>query len=114
MTETMKAWQCIGCGRIEAPETCIGVCQDRKVELVYAQEYEDALALARRARQHAQALEGLVRRVAWTTPRDDKWEDSYRSLQDQARRLLAAMEGEDPKPIPLAAGNEDTERACRP
>jgi hypothetical protein len=86
MTETMKAWQ------------CIGVCQDRKVELVYAQEYEDALALARRARRHAQALEGLVRRLSWTTPRDGKWEDSYRSLQDQARRLLAVLESDDGQP----------------
>lgn len=107
MTETMKAWQCIGCGRIEAPQTCIGVCQDRTVELVYAQEYEDALAQARLARRRAQALEGLVRRLAWTTPRDGKWEDSYRGLQDQARRLLAALESDDrrhERPITPGAG----------
>jgi uracil-DNA glycosylase len=27
----VKAWQCVGCGKIEAPQTCIGICQDRKV-----------------------------------------------------------------------------------
>lgn len=39
MNETVKAWQCIGCGEIEAPQTCIGVCQDRKVDFVYASEH---------------------------------------------------------------------------
>jgi hypothetical protein len=46
MTESFKAWQCIGCGRLDGPAQCIGVCQDRKVELVYATEREAALALA--------------------------------------------------------------------
>ena len=44
MSEHIKAWQCIGCGKIEAPQNCIGICEDRKVELVYASEHEDAMA----------------------------------------------------------------------
>ena len=51
MTEYVKAWQCIGCGKIEAPQTCIGVCQDRKVSFVYAFEHEKALAQLKVARQ---------------------------------------------------------------
>jgi hypothetical protein len=43
MNETVKAWQCIGCGKIDAPQTCVGVCQDRKVEFVYASEHMEAL-----------------------------------------------------------------------
>ena len=31
MAEYIQAWQCIGCGKIEAPQLCIGVCRDRKV-----------------------------------------------------------------------------------
>jgi len=27
MSDPVKAWQCIGCGSIEAPQTGIGVCQ---------------------------------------------------------------------------------------
>lgn len=90
MTEYVKAWQCIGCGKIEAPQTCVGVCQDRKVELVYAHEHREALAFA-----HAQAsaLEALVRQIAWTTPRDGEWERSYRALQQRARQALAADAG---------------------
>jgi hypothetical protein len=89
---TMKAWQCIGCGRIEAPQPCIGICQDRKVELVYASELAASNALCGQARARAEALLALVRRIALTTPRDGAWERSYRALQDDARRLLAATE----------------------
>jgi hypothetical protein len=42
----MKAWQCIGCGRIEGQQTCIGICEDRPVRLVHAEDYEAAVARA--------------------------------------------------------------------
>lgn len=92
MTEYIKAWQCIGCGKVDVPQPpCIGVCQDRKVEFVYASEYEAALAQAALADQRVKTLEALVRRLAWTMPRNGEWERSYRVLQDQARRTLAAL-----------------------
>src|SRR5262252_1688753 len=39
--ERIKAWQCIGCGRLDGPQPCLGVCQDRKVELVPASAYDE-------------------------------------------------------------------------
>jgi hypothetical protein len=89
MFDTVKAWQCIGCGRIEAPQPCIGVCQDRRAEFVYASEHADALAAAERARRRASAFEVLLRQLAHTTPRSGGWERSYRSLQEHARHVLA-------------------------
>ena len=86
MTESVKAWQCIGCGKIEAPQTCVGICQDRKVELVYAHDHREALA---RVQAQANLMEALVRQIAWTTPRKGEWERSYRALQERARRALA-------------------------
>lgn len=83
-TGRVKVWECIGCGRIEFPQPCIGICQDRKVEFVYASEHDEVLVQAR-------ALEALVRRFACTTPRAGEWERSYRAFQDQARRLLATF-----------------------
>ncbi len=83
MTEYVKAWQCIGCGKIEAPQTCIGVCQDKKVEFVYAEAHEAVLA-------RLKTLEDLVRRIARTTPRNGEWERSYLALQSEARRVLDA------------------------
>lgn len=97
MTERMKAWQCIGCGKIEAPQTCVGVCKDVRVEFVYAEDYDEALAGAERARRQAKALEAVVRQLAWTTPREGDWERSYKALQAQARRALAAVAGDAPE-----------------
>jgi hypothetical protein len=90
MTGIVKAWQCIGCGKIEAPQTCIGVCQDRKVELVYATQHRDLVTQLAELRERSQALARLVGRLARTTPRDGHWESSYRALQDEARALVAA------------------------
>jgi hypothetical protein len=85
VSDYVNAWQCIGCGKIEAPQPCIGVCQDRRVQFVYAEDYEEALSTARAAER---ALD-LVRKLAHTTPREDGWRDSYRAFQDDARRLLS-------------------------
>ena len=90
MAEYVKAWQCIGCGKIEAPQTCVGVCQDRKVEFVYAHDHREAMA---RAQTQAAAMESLVRQIASTTPRQGEWERSYRALQERARHALAQASG---------------------
>jgi hypothetical protein len=84
MTERMTAWQCIGCGRIEGAQPCIGVCQDRRVDLVYAADYEAALA-------RLQTLAALVRELAFTTPRKGECERTYRVLQARARAALQAL-----------------------
>ena len=97
MPERVKAWQCIGCGKIEAPQTCIGVCQDRKVEFVYAFEHEETLAQLRLARRQAEAFGALVRQLARTNPREGQWARTYRAFQDQARRALAALAGDGQK-----------------
>lgn len=97
MVEHVKAWQCIGCGKIEAPQTCVGICQDRRVEFVYADEFEETRAELARERRRAQALEALVRQLARTTPTAGGWERSYRALQEQARGTLAALARDVPE-----------------
>ena len=91
MSERIAAWQCIGCGRIEAPQNCIGICQDRRVEFVYASEHEATARDLEAAQQHIEASSALLRRLAWSRPRDDEWERSYRALQAEARELLAIL-----------------------
>ena len=83
MTERIQAWQCIGCGKIDGPRPCIGVCRDRKVDFVRAADYDLLLA-------HKNRLEAELRMLAQTTPRADDWERSFRWLQDRARKLLSA------------------------
>ncbi len=87
------AWQCIGCGRIEGPQPCIGVCQDRKVSFVYASDHAAVLSCLLDAEERVAALESLVRRMALSTPRDGEWERGYRSLQEEARRVLKVAQG---------------------
>ncbi|MEO8103628.1 MAG: hypothetical protein ABI790_13970 [Betaproteobacteria bacterium] len=85
MTEIVKAWQCIGCGKIEAPQQCVGVCQDRKIEMVYVQDHHAALA---HTLSRVDALESVLRQIVATTPRNEEWERSYRALQERARHAL--------------------------
>jgi len=83
MTQAKAAWECIGCGRIEGVQPCIGICQDRRVEFVYASEYAQVVA-------QLQSVTALVRQLAWTHPINGEWEQSFRALQQRARRVLAA------------------------
>ncbi|HLW91800.1 MAG TPA: hypothetical protein VKS78_10925 [Roseiarcus sp.] len=91
MTEYIKAWQCIGCGKIEAPQPCIGVCQDRQVLLVYALEHDELVESARRGEEGMAILKALARQLAFTTPRKGEWERCYGALQKEARRALSAL-----------------------
>jgi len=86
--ETIDAWRCVGCGRIEGPRPCVGVCEDRKVSFVYASDYEAAVARLREAEARLAVLESLANRMALAIPRRDGWEKSYRALQEEARRAL--------------------------
>lgn len=88
MTDHIKAWQCIGCGMIEAPQTCIGVCQHHKVEFVYADDHERVVEELAGAQAEMEVLRAIVRRIATTTPHDGGWERSYLALQAQARSAL--------------------------
>ena len=89
MTERITAWECIGCGRIEGARPCLGICQDRKMDFVYAAEYDATLAELVRARARNDVLAGLLRQLAHTTPRNGEWERTYLALQERARRCLA-------------------------
>lgn len=93
MPEPIIAWQCIGCGRLDAPQTCIGVCQDRKVELLPAQHYHDAVAQCDQARHALAQWHDLAHRLLRTTPHPDAWESSYCAFQAQMRALLEQQRG---------------------
>ena len=107
MTERLTAWRCIGCGRLEAAQPCIGVCQDRPVELVFATDHDQTVAELAAARAHAQALTRFVRELAYTTPRAGEWESSYRALQRRARTALRSLAKGVAVPAELLADADD-------
>ena len=86
--ERTDAWQCIGCGRLESDATCLGVCQDRKVVVVSAADYDAA-------RREIEELRLFIRQLALVSPRGDNWERTYKALQARAERLLGEMDRED-------------------
>ena len=88
MDGRIQAWQCIGCGRVEAPQNCIGVCQDRRIELVDARRFDELQRALDAERVESGRLLALVQQLAWSKPRPDAWERSYKALQEQARALV--------------------------
>lgn len=97
MTERMKAWQCIGCGRIESSATCLGICEDVPVSIVSAADYDAACRERDAALEERHNLRLFLQQLVHSSPRGE-WERSYRAAQERARRLL----GEE-KPATLAA-----------
>lgn len=88
MPERITAWRCIGCGRIEGAQPCIGICEDRKAEFVYAADYDRLVGELAQARLGLAAMTAVLRQIASTTPRSDGWERTYRVFQQRARRIL--------------------------
>ena len=79
--ERIQGWRCIGCGKVDAPRPCIGVCTDKKIELVQAADYA---ALAWRVEE----LEAALALIAHVTPKPDQLVTSWQALQARARALL--------------------------
>lgn len=91
----VEAWQCIGCGRIEAPQTCIGVCRDRRIVLVAMEEHARALDEVQHRYVQLDQAQALLGRIAHTQPHDGRWEDAWRAYQSEARALLERWEATD-------------------
>ena len=92
MAEYIQAWQCIGCGKIEAPQPCIGVCRDRKVLFIGKDEHEAALAEIARLREQLQSAASHLRRFGLAAPRAGQWEAAYTALRDETRALIAQLD----------------------
>ncbi|PWK85769.1 hypothetical protein [Fulvimonas soli] len=92
MAEYVQAWQCIGCGRIEAPQPCIGVCRDRKILMVGKDEHERALAAAAALRARLATAQAMLRRFGLAKPHPGQWERSWLALQAELREALAVLD----------------------
>ncbi|HST29015.1 MAG TPA: hypothetical protein VLK26_11685 [Rudaea sp.] len=91
MAEYIQAWQCIGCGKIEAPQPCIGVCRDRKVLFIGKDEHETALAEITRLRAQIQSIASRLQRFGLAAPRPGQWESAYMALREEARVLIVEL-----------------------
>ncbi len=98
MVERIAAWQCIGCGRIEGAQPCIGICQDCRAGFVHAADYDEVCAQLELLRGRAEILIAVVRQLACVTPRSGEWERSYRALQVRAQQALKLFENSEQPP----------------
>ena len=81
MAERRKVWECVGCGRIDDPRPCVGICRDQKMEYVLAADHD----------REMQLLIAVVRTIATTTPREGESLNHWKALQARARAALAAI-----------------------
>lgn len=91
MAEPIKAWQCVGCGRIESQATCLGICHDVPVQMVAAADYAALEAQAAELRAQVQQLRLFVRQLAGVSPRGSEWQRIYSDMQSAALRVLGGL-----------------------
>lgn len=106
MDEYIQAWQCIGCGRIEAPQQCIGVCKDRKIFFVSKEAHDLVLKNNACLHERLKRAREMLLRFAYAKPRAEQWEVSWKALQDQVagvRNLLDTSQAL-PHPEPRESG----------
>lgn len=83
----IKVWQCVGCGRIDHPMPCVGICRDQKAEYVPASEHDARVA---EFKARVEALRAVALTIANTRPRAGEAERTWLALQERARTALAA------------------------
>ena len=94
--ELATTWWCAGCGGIDAPQPCLGICIWRRVEWVNATLSEKERPRNLADRDAERCLRLLLRSVAWVTPRSGQWERGWRVVETQARQTLRACRMPNP------------------
>ena len=91
-SERVRAWWCPRCGGIDAPQPCVGICIRRPVEWVNASLYERERRVALAELERERLLRGLLRDLAFVTPRDGQWQRGWNALVARAGETLAACD----------------------
>ncbi len=89
--EVIEGWRCIGCGKVEAPRPCIGICQDRRASFVELDNFVAALERAEASEARAAALANIVRLVATTRAKPGGEETTLTALRNRAQAALASL-----------------------
>jgi hypothetical protein len=86
--DVITTWACDSCGRIEAPQPCIGVCIRPETPMVTAAEHADVLEQAGAVAHELERLAPPVRQLAWVTPRSGRLAEAASAVQAAAQARL--------------------------
>ncbi len=84
----VTTWWCPDCGGLEAPQPCLGVCVWRPVEWVSRDLWQQERERLEVQLESEAALRGLLRQIAFITPREGQWRAGWQALSVHARRAL--------------------------
>jgi hypothetical protein len=89
--EIIQAWGCPRCGRVEAPQPCIGVCIFRPRMVADVREYQQLAPRAEQAVAAERALSGVARLISIVAPRPGREEATLAIVRARARHALHQM-----------------------
>ena len=92
MAEIIEGWQCVGCGKIDVPRSCIGICEDRRLKLVAVGDYYMAVERAERAERECRELRALLGQLARALPAGDWSSEGDPRARERALTFLAETE----------------------
>jgi hypothetical protein len=103
--DVLEAWGCPRCGRIDAPQQCLGICVRRPGAVADVSEYRQLAARSEAVATADAALMHLARMVASVRPRPGQEEQTREALRIRARELpmrvllinAAVEQGGDPQ-----------------
>jgi hypothetical protein len=88
----IEAWGCPRCGRVDAPQQCLGICVRRSGAVADAAEYREYAARAAQAAVADRALGELVHVVVGVRPRPGREGLTVEALRVRARELLERVD----------------------
>jgi len=83
----IQAWGCPRCGRIDAPQPCLGICVRRPGLVADVAEYREFAAVAARSATQERPLSTLAHLVAGVRARPGHEEQTVETLRSRARAL---------------------------
>lgn len=89
--EVIEGWGCPRCGRVDAPQPCLGICIRRPGLVADFAEYREYAAQAQRAAETDRALSAFTHLVAGLRPRPGREQQTVEGLRARASDLLTTI-----------------------
>lgn len=86
--EVIQAWGCPRCGRVDAPQPCLGVCIFRPRAVADAREYRQVAPRAEQVATADRALSGIARLISIVTPRPGQEEATFAAVRARIHSAL--------------------------